>query len=233
MVNTDLHIHSCLSPCADAGMTPYELVSAAKRAGLDLIALTDHNSTRNCPAAAEAAEELHIGFIPGIEVTTLEEIHCICLFPDLGKAAAFSRWLDTLLPELPGRRRGFGPAAVPSPAQRKLEERQLFYMARRISVSELPAAAQRYHGLCWPAHVEKPYNSLFTILGVWPPELEADAAELFSSDAAPPGIPNGVRTIRVSDAHHLWDIQEGGFPLPLESPDFAGLEKYLRSSGEI
>lgn len=71
-------------------MTPAAIVKAAKEAGLELIAITDHNSARNCPAVAAEAEKAGIGFIPGIEVTTSEEIHCVCLLPDLGKAAAFS-----------------------------------------------------------------------------------------------------------------------------------------------
>lgn len=82
--------------------------TAARDAGLDLIALTDHNSARNCPAAAAAAREAGLGFIPGVEVTTSEEIHCICLFPDLGKAAAFSRWLDSLRPGFSNRPAVFG-----------------------------------------------------------------------------------------------------------------------------
>ena len=75
MILTDLHIHSCLSPCADDTMTPAAIVKAAKEAGLELIAITDHNSARNCPAVAAEAEKAGIGFIPGIEVTTSEEIH--------------------------------------------------------------------------------------------------------------------------------------------------------------
>jgi predicted metal-dependent phosphoesterase TrpH len=81
MIRTDLHIHSCLSPCADDEMTPFDLVGLSKLNGLELIALTDHNSTKNCPAAALAAREYGIGFIPGAEVNTAEDIHCICLFP--------------------------------------------------------------------------------------------------------------------------------------------------------
>ena len=86
-------------------MTPAAIVKAAKEAGLELIAITDHNSARNCPAVAAEAEKAGIGFIPGIEVTTSEEIHCVCLLPDLGKAAAFSRWLGTLRPGIANRDR--------------------------------------------------------------------------------------------------------------------------------
>ncbi|MEG1773522.1 MAG: PHP domain-containing protein, partial [Oscillospiraceae bacterium] len=71
-VSCDLHLHSCLSPCADNDMTPFDLVGMSAVNGLELVALTDHNSARNCPAAAAAAAEYGIGFIPGMEVTTAE-----------------------------------------------------------------------------------------------------------------------------------------------------------------
>ncbi|MGN0716075.1 MAG: PHP domain-containing protein, partial [Anaerovoracaceae bacterium] len=62
MIKTDLHIHSCLSPCGSEEMDPFDLVGMAKVSGIDLIALTDHNSARNCPAAAQAAESYGIVF---------------------------------------------------------------------------------------------------------------------------------------------------------------------------
>ena len=226
MILTDLHIHSCLSPCADDTMTPAAIVKAAKEAGLELIAITDHNSARNCPAVAAEAEKAGIGFIPGIEVTTSEEIHCVCLLPDLGKAAAFSRWLDTLRPGIANRPNVFGRQTVIGSRGSRTEERELLFMARRISVNELSRAVRQYSGLIWPAHVDKPSNSLYSILGCWPEDLDMDAVELYY-DTEPAGIPESVHRLRCSDAHRLWDIK-GGYPHPLESADFAGLKKYLR-----
>ena len=226
MIKTDLHIHSTLSPCADSGMKPYDLVKAAKDAGLELIALTDHNSTKNCPAAAAAARELGIGFIPGVEITTSEDIHCICLFADLGKAAAFSRWLDSKRPGVPNRPVFNRPGGMPRPPIRQLSERELLYMARRVSINELCDEARRYGGLFWPAHIDKPSNSVYSVLGCWPEDLKTDAAEL-CYDAEPEGIPPEVPRLRCSNAHRLWDLQWGGCELPLETPDFEGLKKYL------
>ena len=116
-------------------MTPAAIVKAAKEAGLELIAITDHNSARNCPAVAAEAEKAGIGFIPGIEVTTSEEVHCVCLLPDLGKAAAFSRWLDTLRPGIANRPSVFGRQTVIGSRGSRTEERELLFMARRISVN--------------------------------------------------------------------------------------------------
>ena len=161
MILTDLHIHSCLSPCADDTMTPAAIVKAAKEAGLELIAITDHNSARNCPAVAAEAEKAGIGFIPGIEVTTSEEIHCVCLLPDLGKAAAFSRWLDTLRPGIANRPNVFGRQTVIGSRGSRTEERELLFMARRISVNELSRAVRQYSGLICPLMwISRPTRSI-------------------------------------------------------------------------
>ena len=85
----DFHLHSCLSPCGDNDMTPYNLVNMAKLMGYDIIALTDHNSCLNCPAAIKAGQEAGITVVPGMELCTSEEIHTVCLFPTLEKALEF------------------------------------------------------------------------------------------------------------------------------------------------
>ncbi len=90
----DLHLHSCLSPCGDMDMTPNNLVNMAKLLGLDVIALTDHNTSLNCEAAIKVGEEVGVLVIPGMELTTSEDIHAVCLFPTLEKALAFSQYVD-------------------------------------------------------------------------------------------------------------------------------------------
>ena len=79
----DLHLHSCLSPCGDGDMTPYNLVQMAKLLGFDIIALTDHNTCGNCESAMRVGESIGLTVVPGMELCTAEEIHCVCLFPDL------------------------------------------------------------------------------------------------------------------------------------------------------
>ena len=79
----DLHIHSSLSPCADDDMTPNNIVNMALIKGLDVISLTDHNSTKNVEAVHELCQHKGIKFIPGIEVQTKEEVHVLCYFFDI------------------------------------------------------------------------------------------------------------------------------------------------------
>ena len=85
----DLHIHSCLSPCGDNDMTPNNIVNMSLLNGMDMIALTDHNSCKNCRAAVRAGEEAGVTVVPGMELTTSEEAHVVCLFPTVEQAEAF------------------------------------------------------------------------------------------------------------------------------------------------
>lgn len=225
MITADLHVHSCLSPCGSEEMDPFDLVGMAKVSGIDLMALTDHNSARNCPAAARAAKEYGIGFIPGMEVNTSEEIHCVCLFPTLEKAMAFDEFLYAHIPMIKNRPEIFGEQIIVEPDGSRLTEPKLLLTGCDISIMELPDIAAEYGGLCWPAHVDRDAGGIFAMLGTWPEELKVPAAEI--SKTAPEGLPEGLKLIQASDAHDLQTLAGGGFPLPLETADFAGLKKYL------
>jgi len=79
----DLHIHSCLSPCGDDTMSPANIIGMASLIGLDVLALTDHNSCKNCAPTISLGQSAGILVIPGMELTTIEEVHVICLFYNL------------------------------------------------------------------------------------------------------------------------------------------------------
>ena len=79
----DLHMHSCLSPCADDDMTPMNMAGMGMLKGLSVMALTDHNSCRNCPAFFKACEGYGVVPIAGMELSTAEDVHMVVLFPTL------------------------------------------------------------------------------------------------------------------------------------------------------
>ena len=226
MINVDLHVHSCLSPCGSDEMSPFDLVGIAKLSGIDLIALTDHNTSKNCPAAAAAAAEYGMGFIPGMEATTSEDIHCVCLFPTLEKALAFDAEWETHMMKFPNRPDIFGNQILVKPDGETEELDWLLISTSDVSVIDLPALVESFGGICYPAHTDRDANGLFAILGAWPPELKTPAAEI-RGDTPPAGLPEGLRLVRGSDAHRIEDIPEGGFALPLSSPDFSGLCEHL------
>ena len=224
MVHADLHIHSCLSPCGSDEMSPFDLVGIAMLNGLDLIALTDHNSSKNCPAAAAAAAEYGIGFIPGMEATTSEDIHCVCLFPSLDAASAFDlEWEDHIF-RIPNRPDRFGEQTIVRADGSTDTYPWLLIAASDVSVIDLPDLVRSFGGICYPAHVDREANGLLAILGAWPEELHTEAAEIRFE--LPEGLPEGLKIIRSSDAHRIADIATEGCPLDLSSPDFDGLNKY-------
>ena len=104
----DLHLHSCLSPCGDEEMTPANIAGMAAVLGLDVIALTDHNSSKNCPALMAAAREYGVLAIPGMELTTAEEIHAVCLFARLEAALDFDQYVYQRLVPFPNKEEIFG-----------------------------------------------------------------------------------------------------------------------------
>ena len=80
----DLHTHSTVS---DGTESPSEVMRAAAAAGLDVVALTDHDSTAGLPEASEMAGALGISFVPGIEVSCRREgvsIHLLAYWPEPG-----------------------------------------------------------------------------------------------------------------------------------------------------
>ena len=104
----DLHIHSCLSPCGDDEMTPANIAGMAAVLGLDVIALTDHNTCRNCGPAMAAAGEYGVLLIPGMELTTMEEVHAVCLFRTLEAALDFDSYVYKHLLKVPNQEKYFG-----------------------------------------------------------------------------------------------------------------------------
>ena len=91
----DLHIHSCLSPCGDNDSTPNNIAGMASLCGLNIVALTDHNTCKNCPAFFAAAKKYGIIPIAGMELTTAEDIHVVCLFEELSDAMRFDEFVES------------------------------------------------------------------------------------------------------------------------------------------
>ncbi|MBO5102004.1 MAG: PHP domain-containing protein, partial [Clostridia bacterium] len=108
----DLHIHSCLSPCGDEDNTPNNIAGMASLCGLNIVALTDHNTTKNCPAFFTAARRHGIIPIAGMELTTSEDIHVVCLFEELDDAMAFGEFVQTKRVLIKNRVEIFGEQTV-------------------------------------------------------------------------------------------------------------------------
>jgi hypothetical protein len=227
VISCDLHIHSCLSPCAESSMKPADLVGYAVLNGLELIALTDHNSARNCPAAAVAAREYGIGFIPGMEVTSSEDIHAVCLFRSVEDALMFDSYIYSRIPDIKNRPGIFGEQNICDENGNIIQsEPRLLITGTSISIMDLPSLAKRHNGICYPAHIDRDANGLLAILGSWPEDLHVGAAEVRDEGAV--DIPPHLKIIRASDAHRPEDIfSADDCVLPLDRPDFDSLAAWI------
>ncbi len=230
----DLHIHSCLSPCGDNDMTPYNLVNMAKIFGYDIIALTDHNTCDNCESAIKVGQQIGLTVVPGMELCTSEEIHCVCLFPTLQKAKEFGAFVKTTMLPIKNKEHIFGEQLIMDTEDGVLgKEEILLTTASSISIDSLPELMEEYGGVFYPAHIDRSSYSLLSSLGDFPPYLKISCFEL--TPQADEKIylekyeeTRGKIIIRSSDAHYLQNMREPEFTLELYENSAKALIEYLK-----
>lgn len=230
----DMHLHSCLSPCGDRDMTPYNLVNMAALNELDIIALTDHNSSKNCPAALEVAKRVGITLICGMELCTDEEIHVVCLFPSLEKAMEFDEYVNSKLLPVKNKPEVFGEQLILNEQDEVVgHEETLLITAANISVENVVSLTEKLGGAAYPAHIDKSSYSILSSLGSIPAECDFKAAEISArGDVASlrekHEILRSVPLILSSDAHYLEDINPRRAWLELSEPSAEAVIEALR-----
>jgi len=205
----DLHIHSCLSPCADLEMSPAEIVRRAKSAGLDGLALTDHQSARNCAAIAECARRAGIACLYGMEVCTAEEVHNLCLFDTVEQAMAMTEWVYAALPKRVNDPDVFGDQPVVTWDDDIVEmEWRILAMGCRRGIPEAAAQCHLLGGLFIAAHVDRATFSVCSQLGAIPTDGTYDAVELSRTADETAWLPRcaDFAVTRSSDAHNADDV---------------------------
>lgn len=208
----DLHMHSCLSPCGADDMTPWNLVNMAALAGLQVIALSDHNTTRNCPAAVEVGRAAGVLVVPAMELTCREDVHVLCLFPDLDAAEACREAVYARLPQRKNRPKAFGNQFVMDAEDNILmEEPQLLCFAADIGIYHAAEFIAGFGGFAIPAHIDRASFSLIEAMGLVDPAMgftvyettrDCDVAALRAQYQIRGGF------IQNSDAHDLTAIPD-------------------------
>ncbi len=209
----DLHIHSCLSPCGDDDSTPDSIAGMGELNGLDVMALTDHNTCKNCPAFFKAAERHGILPVAGMELTTAEDIHIVCLFEQLEAAMEFDKAVDSRRVKIPNRPDIFGNQWLCDENDQIFgSDDHLLSNATELSLDETPELVARMGGICYPAHIDRQANGIIAVLGVFPDFPRFPCAEVHDGTRRAEfsrlcGMTED-QIITSSDAHVLWDIQE-------------------------
>ncbi len=211
----DLHIHSCLSPCAEDDMTPANIAGFAKLNGIDVIAVTDHNAADNLPAAQKACDAYGVRLLPGIEVNTAEEIHLLTYFKTVEAALEMGRELYAALPEFPYDAQIWGRQIVMNENDEEVRNVQkLLTGAVQMDVYAVKALCDRLGGVAVPAHVDKDSFSLLSVLGFAPEDLPFEAFEVKRPEhnlqmlLETGRLPKAAKIVTSSDAHQLQDIAE-------------------------
>lgn len=228
-VRADLHLHSCLSPCGDLDNSPSAIARIARARGADLVALTDHNSARNCPAFAAAAKREGLSAIFGLEATSREEVDLLCLFERVDTALGFGRMMEDSLPDFPNDPSRFGEQLVVDEAESILEEVDVHLLsASRLTLDEIVDACHSAGGIAIAAHIDRAHHGLIAQLG-FVPDIGLDAVERVR-DARSPGAvtspsvggPDGA-IVANSDAHFPQDICRRWTAFEMARADFGGL----------
>lgn len=175
----ELHIHTVVSPCAAVEMIPPFIVQEALEKGINLIAITDHNSSANVAAVQNAARDTDLTVWPGMELQTKEEIHLLCLFDTLAQITAWQNLVDTLLPRQENNIEFFGEQFVVDETGEFIRrEKQLLLTSANITLSHAVTEVNKLGGLAIPAHVNRSAFSLIANLGFVPPDVPFDALEI-------------------------------------------------------
>ena len=217
----DLHIHSCLSPCGDEAMTPNSIAGMAKLNGLQIVALTDHNTCGNDEAFFAACARYGIIPVAGMELTTSEDVHLLCLFRTLADAKAFSAVVGERRIKIRNRPEIFGHQTLMDSEDEPFgEEEHLLVNATSLSLDEAAALTRQHRGAAIPAHIDRESNGLLAVLGGLPDQPDFPTVELRDETRfrelaqAYPSLA-GKRRIVSSDAHQLEDIADPGFRIEL------------------
>jgi hypothetical protein len=231
----DLHIHTCLSPCADILMSPRSIAAAARRKDLDVVGICDHNSAENAAAVAEAAGRLGIRALPGLEVTSREEVHILALFDELESALSLQEHVYAALPG-ENNEEIFGLQVVASADDEVLGTSGRFLAgATVLSLADVIGAVHDLRGLAVASHVDREGFGIIGQLGFIPADLPLDALEISRRLTFQEGRAAFGRTrplITGSDAHFLEEIGLAATCFQLEAATVREIGLALRGLGE-
>lgn len=216
MGKADLHIHSCLSPCASLDMGPIAIIEKCLDEKITHFSITDHNSCRNLPAFYKLSQkEKNLTFIPGIEVTSSEEAHILCYFNTLENAMLFGAEIENSLMKIPLNEDKMGYQVVVDKYEDVIDMLDFYLnMSSSYSISEIVERASYYGGFVIPAHINKPLYSIISQIGFITTDDNFSGMEISGAIAKDlesyvnktPNLSNFSPILTSSDSHYLDNI---------------------------
>lgn len=235
IIKADMHIHTCLSPCAEVSISPKRAVERAYQAGLTLIFITDHNSIENAEAAMKSACKYStLRVYPGMEVTSREEVHTLALFENIGNAAAMQDEFYKYLPDAVSERE-FSEQVIAN----EFDEAEGFckkslFSAANLSIEEIVGMIHKHNGLAVAAHIDREGFSVLSQLGFIPENLKYDALELSPNTTIEQGkikfneYAGLYNFIKGSDSHWLDSIGKVFTEYEATDNSFSGFASFIK-----
>jgi len=223
----DLHIHTCLSPCAQDEMLPSDIIEAAKNRGLDAVGICDHNSAENVFAVRKAGARQGVQVLGGMEICSSEEVHILTFF---GDDDALLEMQNIVYENLPSKNdeKYFGPQLLFDEAGTITGSiDKLLIGSTTLTIDQIVQQARRLGGRTIAAHIDRDSFSIIAQLGFIPEQLPLDALELSwrcGRDEADKYKDYGLPLVRSSDAHFLSDIGKAAATFKISEPSFSEVE---------
>jgi hypothetical protein len=232
----DLHIHSCLSPCADLFMTPRNIIEKAASCGINIIAVCDHNSAENIAVTQEIGRKRGVVVIPGMEITSSEEVHVLGFFESLERVFEMQELVYGHLQPGDNDEDAFGMQVIVNEEDEVLGfNRRLLIGATDLSVNRIVELIHWFHGIAVASHIDREVFGIIGQLGFIPLEAGFDALEISSRTGMDEAVGKFSRYrslpwITSSDAHQLEDIGRKTIGLYMNHASFEELTLVLRGS---
>lgn len=233
LYKADIHIHTVLSPCGDLYMSPSNIVEAALKKSLNIIGITDHNSTLNVEVTNKIAKKYNILVLYGAEVTTREEVHCLCFMPSLIRLSEFQKYIDNNIRKIPNDIKRLGYQLVVDENEQILDEiPHSLLAATNLSINQLRNDVADFDGIFIPAHINRSANSIDSQLGFMPDDLNPDAIELYKYSDTQEFLKKNqqlanLKIFQSSDAHFINDIASAYTNIEIEELSFEAFKKAL------
>jgi hypothetical protein len=231
----DLHIHTCLSPCADLHMSPLEITSSASKSGLDIIAITDHNSAENVMSVKKAVKKTGLTVFAGMEVTSAEEVHILAIFNDIENVMKLQEVVYENLPPDENDEKRFGNQVIVNEKNEVLGfNKRLLITATALPIHSVVKTIHSLGGLSIASHIDREVFSIISQLGFIPEDLQFDAIEISPRT-------NRVTAERLfkdysffpwvsfSDAHYLENIGEKTTSFFIKEPTTAEITSAMKN----
>ena len=220
----DLHIHTCLSPCAQSEMLPAAIIKRAKDKGLDVIGVCDHNSAENVPAMKKVGEAEGVQVLGGMEICSSEEVHILAFFDDNG---ALLEMQNIVYENLTGENdeNYFGDQLIVDEDDMIVgSSKKLLIGSISLGIDKIVELVHNLGGLAVASHIDREAFSIIGQLGFIPEELPLDAAELSwrcESNKTDNYRSYDLPLVKSSDAHFLSDIGKAVTTFLLNAPSFS------------